>query len=321
MRTTGAIVLGLALIAAAPARAEDYPARPVTFVVPFAPGGGTDILGRLVGQKLSDHFGKPFVIENRPGAGTVNAAVQVAKSTPDGYTIMMATSGTMVHNAILYKKLPYDPANDLKLAALICDVPFVLVVNNDLPVKSVADLVKLAKERKLSFGSGGAGAFHHLMGELFKVQFGIDMTHVPYRGTLPSLNDVIAGHIDLMFSDLAPAYPLIQGGKLRALGVTTAKRAAAAPEIAPLAEVGVPGFDWAAWQAIAVPAATPPDIRAALNRAANAAVSAPDVQQHLVDLQFLPVSKNTPEELDRFVAAETARWTKVMQQAGVAGTQ
>src|SRR5712691_9926498 len=241
-------------------RAQDYPSRQVSFIVPFAPGGGTDILGRMFGQKLSDRFGKPFVVENRPGAGTVTAAVQVAKSAPDGYTIMMATSGTMAMNPTLYKKLPYDPGKDLVLVALICNVPFVLVVNPALPVNSLADLVKLAKEKPLSYGSGGAGAFHHLMGELFKTTLGIPMTHVPYKGTLPALNDVVAGHIQLMFSDLAPAYPLIQAGKVRALGVTTAQRAAAAPEISPLAEVGLPGFDWAAWQSVAAPGATPKDI-------------------------------------------------------------
>jgi tripartite-type tricarboxylate transporter receptor subunit TctC len=172
MRSTAAIVLGLALIGAAPACAQDYPNHQVNFVVPFAPGGGTDILGRLVGQKLSDRFGQSFVIENRPGAGTVNAAVQVSKSAPDGYTIMMATSGTMAMNPTLYKALPYKPGKDLVMAALICHVPFALVVNPDLPIKSVADLVKLAKERTLSYGSGGVGAFHHIMGELFSTQLG-----------------------------------------------------------------------------------------------------------------------------------------------------
>jgi len=212
MKSIAAMLLGLALLgmSTAPSRAQehaqDYPSRQVNFIVPFAPGGGTDILGRLVGQKLSDRFGKPFVVENRPGAGTVTAAVQVARSTPDGYTIMMATSGTLAMNPTLYKKLPYDPGKDLTLAALICNVPFVLVVNPSLPVHSVADLVKLAKEQPLSYGSGGAGAFHHLMGELFKTEMGIPMTHVPYKGTLPALNDVIAGHIQLMFSDLAPAW-------------------------------------------------------------------------------------------------------------------
>jgi tripartite-type tricarboxylate transporter receptor subunit TctC len=327
MHITRSLLIGLALIgvvagrAGAQEKAQDYPSRQVTFVVPFAPGGGTDILGRLIGQKLGDRFGKSFVIENRPGAGTVTAAVQVAKSAPDGYTIMMATSGTMAMNPTLYKKLPYEPGKDLVLVALICNVPFVLVVNPTLPVNSVADLVKLAKERKLSYGSGGTGAFHHLMGELFKVTFGVEMAHVPYRGTVPALNDVIAGHIQLMFSDLAPAYPLIQGGKLRPLGVTTAQRVAAAPEIPPLAEVGVPGFDWAAWQSVAAPGGTPKDIVAKLNGAVNAALAEPEVAKKLGDLQFTPNRKLSPEELEQFVKAETARFAKLVQQAGVAGSE
>src|SRR5262249_55041024 len=175
--------------------AADYPNRQVNLIVPFAPGGGTDILGRLIGQKLSDRFSKSFVVENRPGAGTVTAAVQVAKRPPERYNTMMAPGGTMALHTTLYKKLPYDPGKDLILVALVCNVPFVLVVNPALPVNSVADLVKLAKERPLSYGSGGPGAFHHLMGELLKTTFGIPMTHVPYTGTLPALKDVIAGHI------------------------------------------------------------------------------------------------------------------------------
>jgi tripartite-type tricarboxylate transporter receptor subunit TctC len=261
------------------------------------------------------------VVENRPGAGTVTAAVQVTKSAPDGYTIMMATSGTMAMNPTLYKKLPYEPGKDLILAALICNVPFVLVVNPALPVQSVADLVKLAKERQLTYGSGGAGAFHHLMGELFKSTMGIPMTHVPYKGTLPALNDVVAGHIELMFSDLAPAIPLIEGGKVRALGVTTARRAASAPNIPPLAEIGVAGFDWAAWQSVAVPGATPKEIVAKLNGAVNAAIAEPDVTKQLVTHSFVPIGKGSPDELDRFVKSETARWAKVLQQAGVAGSE
>jgi tripartite-type tricarboxylate transporter receptor subunit TctC len=326
MQITRVLIVALAFLGASAERtvsqsAPDYPNRQVNFVVPFAPGGGTDILGRMFGQKLSDRFGKSFVVENRPGAGTVTAAVQVAKSAPDGYTIMMATSGTMAMNPTLYKKLPYEPGKDLVLVALICNVPFVLVVNADLPVHSVADLVKVAKERPLSYGSGGPGAFHHLMGELFKSTLGIPMTHVPYKGTLPALNDVVAGHIQLMFADLSPAHALIQAGKVRALGVTTAQRVASAPELPPLAEVGVPGFDWAAWQAVAAPGGTPKEIVEKLNGAMNAAITEPDVNKQLVSLQFIPVGKRSPDELDRFVKSETVRWAKVLQQAGVAGTE
>jgi tripartite-type tricarboxylate transporter receptor subunit TctC len=321
MKAICSMLIGLALLGTAPAAAEDYPARQVTFVVPFAPGGGTDIIGRLIGQKLTEQFGKQFVIENRPGAGTVVAAVQVSKSAADGHTIMMATSGTMAMNPTLYKALPYVPGKDLVLAALICHVPFALLVNNDLPVKSVDDLVKLAKQRTLSYGSGGIGAFHHIMGELFSSHFGIKMTHVPYRGTLPALNDLIAGHIQVLFADLAPAYPQVKAGKARALGVTTGQRAATAPDIPPLAEVGVAGFDWAPWQAVAVPGGVTQDIRAKLNSAVNAAVAEPEVQKQLVNLQLIPVGKGSPADLDRFVATETTRWSKVLQQAGVAGTQ
>src|SRR5262245_41111456 len=204
--------------------AQDYPNRQVTFVVPFAAGGGTDILGRLVGQKLSEGLGKPFVIENRPGAGTLTAALQVTRSAPNGHTTIMGTSPTRPINVTLYKQLPYEPGKDLVAAALICSVPFVLVVDPSLPVNNVDDLIKLARERPLSYGSGGAGSFHHLMAELFKATTGVPMTHVPYRGTLPALNDVVAGHIQLMFSDMAPAYPLVQGRKLRALGVRSEER-------------------------------------------------------------------------------------------------
>jgi tripartite-type tricarboxylate transporter receptor subunit TctC len=313
-----ACLLGCALTTA---WSQDYPSRQVNFVVPFAPGGSTDVLGRLVGQKLSERLGKPFVIENRPGAGTLTAALQVIKSPPDGHTIMMATSSTLAINVTLYKQLPYEPGKDLLPAALICSVPFVLVVDPSLPVNSVADLIKLARARPLSYGSGGAGSFHHLMAELFKVTTGVPMTHVPYRGTLPALNDVVAGHIQLMFSDMAPAYPLVQGRKLRALGLTTMQRAASAPEIPPLAQVGLPGFDWAAWQTVAVPGGTPKDVMAKLNAAVNAAIAEPEVTKTLSDLQFIPIGKGSPAELDRFVAAEISRWGKVVREAGVAGTE
>src|SRR5262249_22609428 len=163
------------------------------------------------------------------------------------------------------------------------------------------------------------GAFHHLMGELFKTTFGVPMTHVPYRGSLPALNDLVAGHIQLMFSDMAPAYPLVQAGRVRALGVTTAQRVASAPEIPPLAEVGIAGFDWAACNSVAVPGGPPKDIVGKLNTAVNAAIAEPDVTKKLIDLQFIPIGKGSPEELDRFVKSETARWAKVVQQAGVAG--
>jgi tripartite-type tricarboxylate transporter receptor subunit TctC len=253
----------------------------------------------------------------------VIAANQVAKSAPDGYTLLWSVSSTQAINATLYKKLPYDPAKDLVPVALIGSVPFVLVVNPSLPVNSVMDLVRLAKQKpgELNYGSGGVGAAHHLFAELFSSMAGIKMTHVPYKGTLPALNDVVAGHIPLMFSDPAPALPLIEAGRLRALGVTTAERAAAAPKIAPIAEQGVPGFDAAAWQMVVAPAGTPDEIVARLNRELNAMTAGGDIRQKLVDFGLNPIGKGTPAELDRFLQSEIARWGKVVQQAGLAGTE
>src|SRR5215472_4183523 len=229
--------------------AEDFPSRPVTIIVPFAPAGGTDILARMLAQKLEQRLSKPFVVENRPGGGTVIATNFVVNSPPDGYTIAMTVSSLAI-DVTLYKKLPYDPAKDLALVALIASVPFVLVVSPSLPVTSVDDLIKLAKQRPLSYGSGGIGAFHHLAGSLFANMAGIKMTHVPYRGTAPALNDLLGGYIQLMFSDMSAALPLINAGKIRALAVTTKQRVAALPDVAPLAETGVPGYDVAAWQGV-----------------------------------------------------------------------
>ena len=203
--------------------------------MPFAPGGGTDVLARVVAQKLEQRLGKSFIVENRPGAGTTIAAGAAAKAAPDGYTLMQATSGTMSMNPTIFKSLPYTPDKDLVPVALIAGVPFVLVVNPDLPVHSVADLVKLAKEKPLTYGSGGVGAFHHLNAELFSSMTGIKMTHVPYKGSVPAMTALIARHIDVLFVDIGPSIQLIRAGKARALGITSAEPVAAAPEIPPLA--------------------------------------------------------------------------------------
>jgi tripartite-type tricarboxylate transporter receptor subunit TctC len=300
--------------------AEDYPSRQVTFIVPFAPAGGTDILARLLGQKLEQRLTKPFVVENRPGAGTVIATNFVAKSPPDGYTIMMAVSSLAI-DATLYRTLPYEPAKDLALVSLIATVPFVLVVNPSLPVYSVDDLVKLAKERPLSYGSGGIGAFHHLAGALFANMAGIKMQHVPYRGTAPALNDLLGGYIQLMFSDLGPALPLINAGKLRALAVTSKRRFKSLPDVPPLAEAGVPGFDASAWQAVIAPAQTPKDILNKLNVVLNTIVAMDDVRARLTDLGMNPAGTGSPEELQHFLESEIVRWGKVVEAAGIARSE
>jgi tripartite-type tricarboxylate transporter receptor subunit TctC len=300
--------------------AEDYPSRQVTFVVPFAPAGGTDVLARLLAQKLEQRLGKPFVVENRPGAGTLIATNYVAKSPPDGYTILMAVS-SLAADVTLYKTLPYDPAKDLALVALIARVPFVLVVSPSLGVDSVEDLIKLAKQRTLSYGSGGIGAFHHLAAALFTSMTGIKMTHVPYRGSAPALNDLVGGYIQLVFTDYSSAAALISSGKLRALAVTTKDRFLALPDTPPIADVGVPGFDAAAWQAVVARAQTPPAIIAKLNFELNAAVALEDVKARIRDIGMNPVGTGTPEQLQQFFHAEIARWGKVIEEAGIAHSE
>ena len=299
---------------------EEYPTHAVTFIVPFARGGGTDSLARVFSDKLQEQFNQPFPVQNRPGEGTVIATNFVAKSPPDGYTIMMSVSSIAI-DATLYKKLPYDPAKDVALLAVVATVPFVLVVSPSLPVNSVDDLIALAKQRPLSYGSGGVGAFHHLAAAVFANMAGIKMTHVPYHGTAPALNDLIAGYIQLMFADLGPAMPLITAGKLRPIAVTTTARLAALPNIPPLAQAGVPGFDMAAWQGMIASAKTPADIVAKLNTKLNALVATADVRGRMRDLGMNPTPRRTPEELARFLQDEIVRWGKIVEAAGLAKSE
>lgn len=304
------------------ARAQDYPNRTVNIIVPFTPAGTTDIIGRLAAQVLEQRLGKPFVVENRPGGGQQIGVTAVAKAAPDGYTLLVATSSAMAINPTLYKKLTYDAAKDFQPVAMIAHLPFILLVNESLPVHSVADLVKYAKERpgQLSFGSGGVGASHHLYGEMFNSLAGVKMTHVPYRGTVPALNDLIGGHIQVLFSDAPPALPLIKGGKVRALGVTTAKRSAAAPEIPPVGET-VPGYDSAPWQMISAPAGTPQPIVDKLHGELVRYVASPEGQKKLIDMGLLPGEPTSPAELARYVEREIADWGKIVRAAGAAGIE
>ena len=311
----------LALTSAPIVRAQDYPTRTVAIIVPFAAGATTDTLAHLIAPKLGQRLSKPFVIENRPGDGTVSAATALVNATPDGHTLMQATSATLAMNVNIYKNLPYDPAKEIASVALICSVPFALVVSASLPVHSVADLVKLAKERLLNYGSAGSGTFHHLSAELFSTAVGIKMTHLPYKGSAPALNALVAGPIQMMFTDLAPSLPLIHRGKLRALAITTAERAAAAPEIPPLAEVGVPGYDAASWEMLIAPAKTPKPILTRLNAEVNAIVNTAEVKQQLVNLGLNPIGRGSFDELQAFVKAEAARWGKVVQEVGLAGSE
>jgi tripartite-type tricarboxylate transporter receptor subunit TctC len=308
------------LISAAIVRAQDYPVRTVTIIVPFATGGSTDTLAHLLAPRLGQRLGKPFVIENRPGDGTVMAATALAKATPDGHTLMQATSATLAMNVAIYRNLPYDP-KEIASVALICSIPFALVVSPSLRVHSAVDLVKLAKERPLSYGSAGPGTFHHLAAELFSTAVGIKMTHLPYKGSALALNALVAGHIQVMFTDLAPSLQLIRSGKLRALGLTTVERAATVPEIPPLAEVGAPGYDAASWVMLTAPAKTPRPILTRLNAEVNSIVNTAEVKRQLVNLGVTAVGRGSLDELDTFVKAEMARWAKVVQEAGLAGSE
>jgi tripartite-type tricarboxylate transporter receptor subunit TctC len=305
------------------ARADDYPSRPVTMIVPYTPGGSTDILARIVAQRLGPKLGQSVIVENRPGAGTVIGTTAVAKAPPDGYTLLMATPTPMAINVRVHKQLPYDPATDFVPLALVASAPFVLVVNPALPVHSVAELIDYAKQHpgKLSYGSGGVGAPHHLYAALLASMTGTRMTHVPYKGSLPALNDVVGGHIDFMFCDIPPASGMIQSGKVRALGVSTRSRIAAFADISPIAEVGVPGFDVAGWFMVVAPAQTPPAIVARLHDTMKSLLAQPDTKEQIVRLSLVPLETPSVDEMKAFVRSEIARWGKVVEAAGIAGTE
>jgi len=317
------VVMAVVAGGLAHAQGPDYPSRPVTFIVPFAPGGVTSLFARVLGAKLEQRLGKPFVVENRPGGGGITAAAAVAHAAPDGYTIMMASSTVLATNVTIRKQLPYDPRTALTPIALLARVPFVLVVDPALPIASVADLVKLAKEKpgQIAFGTPGPGTFHHLNAEMFKSIFGLDLVHVPYKGSAPALNDLVGGHIQMMFSDVPPALSLLQAGKIRALGVTTAERVPALPEVPPLAEAGVPGFDTASWHTVTTTGGVPKPIVDTLYVNIREIMSDPSVTDTLAKEGALPQASPSPEEMKDFVAREITRWGKVVVEAGLAGSE
>jgi tripartite-type tricarboxylate transporter receptor subunit TctC len=316
-----ALIAVLPLGGAAPA--QDYPTRPITLIVPWGAGGAVDTAARFLAPKLSDRLGKPVVVENRPGAGSVIGTAAAAKAAPDGYTLGMPGSGSLAISATMYKKLPYDPIKDIVPVAFVAQVPFVLVVNPSLPARSVSELIQLAKERRgqLSYGSGGPGSPHHLYAVLFKSMTGIEMAHIPYKGSASAIADVVAGHVPILFSDPIPSLPLIRDGKVRALGVTTRQRWASAPDIPTIAEAGVPGFVAAGWFLISVPANTPDPIVKRLRSELATVLAASDTQEQIARLGLIPGETQSPQELVHFVSAEIERWGNVVRQAGLAGTE
>jgi tripartite-type tricarboxylate transporter receptor subunit TctC len=311
-----ALLLLVALVA--PAHAQDYPTRNVTFVVATGAGAATDLLARILAPRLSERLGKPFVVENRAGGGTVIGADAVAKAAPDGHTLLMGTSTPLAINATLHKKLPYDPARDFMPLALIATVPFVLVVNNDLPARSVSELIALAQARSdaLAYGSTGPGSPFHLYAELLGSMTGIRLVHVPYKAAVAAQVDLMAGRLQLMMTDFTSARQLIAEGKIRALGVTTRSRTDVAPDIAPIAEEGVPSFDAAAWQMVAAPAATPRAIVDRLHTELVAIMAMPETRAAITRIGLVPMDTAAPEELQAFVRAEIVRWGEVVRRSG-----
>jgi tripartite-type tricarboxylate transporter receptor subunit TctC len=314
--------LGLALAAPAP-HARAYPTRPVVIVVPFAPGSTTDVVARLLADRLQERLGQPFMIEYKPGSGATIGAHAVAKAEPDGHTLLLGTSASMAINPTLRKNLPYDPAVDLVPLALVARGAFVLVVNVSLPIHSVRDLIDFAKKDRgpLAFGSSGPGSPHHLYGELLNSVAGIRMTHVPYRGSVQPLQDVVAGQIQLMFCDFSLAGELISAGKVRPLGVTTKERLTVLPDVPALAEAGIPEFDAASWMLLAAPSGTPREIVAKLHAELQTILALPEITGWIVKAGLTPGENLSVEALRKFVASEIAAWGRLVHKAGIAGAQ
>src|SRR5215471_12447361 len=315
--TASAVAIPLrAALAQAPSQAS-WPVRFVKVVVPFTPGGGIDSIARIIGARLADIWGQQVVVENKPGAGGNIASEYVARSAPDGYTVYITAAGLAV-NRYLFASINYDPLADFAPVTLICLFPNMLVVPNSSPVHTVGDLLALAKTNpgKVTFASPGHGSSPHMSGELFKYLAKVDLTHVPYRGASPAYTDVIAGRVDCTFAVMASGLPLVRSGQLRALGVTTAARVAAAPEVPTIAEAGVPGYDTSSWFAFFVPAKTPAEIISKMHADTVAALAEPQIRAKLDALGVVVVG-STPEQLGMHLQAEMERWAPVIKAANI----
>ena len=297
--------------------AQSYPERPVKLVVPFPPGGPTDGMARIIGQKLAEKWGHPVIIENRGGAGGGIAAESVAKSAPDGYTLFFGTTGTQTINPSLYAKLAYDPVKDFVPISLVATTANVLVVNPSLPVKTVKDLIEYARANpgKLTFGSAGNGSSNHLAGELLKSMAGIEMVHVPYKGSAPALNDLLGGQLSMMFDVLSTALPQVASGKTRAIGVTSPKRSSIAPEVPTIAESGLNGYEVVIWFGVLAPTGTPATVVNRVSADLAAILKTPEMQERLAKIGAEPAG-TTPEQFAAIMRADTAKWSKVVKASG-----
>lgn len=305
-------------VAAMPAQAA-YPDHAIKLIVPVPPGGGVDLLSRAIGAKMQQSMGQPVVIENKAGASAAIGTEALAKSPPDGYTIMMGYSAHAT-NPIFVPKLPYDTNKDFAAIAHVGYIPLILVVNSSSPYHSVSELIADAKAKpgQLQFASGGAGAGAHLSGELLKSTAGVDIVHVPYKGNAPALNDLLGGQVTMMFDTITTSLPHVKSGRLRALAVTSPKRSPLAPDVPTMIEAGLPDFDISAWYVIFAPAGVPRDVMARLNAEVNKAIADPDLRRTLGE-QGVEFTGGTPEEADRFVHSEIERWSRIIKTKGMSG--
>jgi len=318
MKTILKVIALLMLAGAGPALAQQYPAKPIRMIIGFPPGGGTDIVGRIVGQRLSEVLGKQILPDNRGGASGQIAAELTAKAPPDGYTVMMAHIAAISILPSLYPKMPYDAARDFAPITLVAIGPNLLVVHPSVPVKSVKELVAFAKARpgQLHYASPGAGTVQHLAGELFKLQAKVDMLHVPYKGSGQSIVDLVAGHVHLDFDSVPPVLPHVRSGRLRALAVTSEKRFSILPDIPTVIEGGVPGFDMSTWWGLVAPAAVSKDIIARLQAETVKVLREPDVKEKIAFAGADTVG-NTPEEFAAFIRAERVKYARIVREANI----
>jgi len=313
-----ALALGLAAFAPQRAAADGFPSRPITIIVAQTPGGGTDIIARIIGQQLSKQMNQTVIIDNRPGAGTLVGTSAAAKSAPDGYTMIAGLIANMAVNPSLYAHLPYDPIRDFTPVAMLADYPFAVVVSKNSPVKSIKDLIALAKEKPgaINFASGGNGTGQHLSTELFALMAGIKLTHVPYRGAAPAYTDVIAGQVPLFFDNLSSALGQIKGGNVRALAVTSKERSPLLPDVPTVAEAGVPGYEYHVWFGLWAPKATPRPVIEKLNAEVVKALQDPAVRKAIADGAGTPDTMPLAD-IEPFVKSEIVKWADVVKRAGI----
>jgi len=314
-RTLGLAAASLA-VSGACAQGAAFPGKPIHIVVTFTTGGAPDILARLIGERLQANWGQPVVVENRPGAGGNTGADAVAKAPPDGHTIVVGTVGTHAINGALYSKMPYDMVKDFAPVTLLATTPNMLVVHNGVPAKTLPEFVALGKkEGKMTFASSGSGTSIHVSGELFKTMTGIDMQHIPYKGRASAIPDLLGGRVTMMFDNMPSSLPLVREGKLRALGVTSAKRSPAAPDIPTIAEQGLPGFEAVSWFALFAPAGTPRPVVDKWHAEVKKILETPEVGKRLAEIGLEPAG-STPEELAAYQRAEITKWAKVVKDSG-----